>query len=66
MEMSRLGKRIFAYRVKHNISQREMADRLGVYLNLVYRLEHGNSCHKRTAYRLSAKMDELERSDCNV
>lgn len=66
MEMSWLGKRIFAYRVKHNISQREMADRLGTYLNQIWRLEQGRGVHSRNEKRLSDRLDKLERSERNV
>lgn len=66
MEMSRLGKRIFDYRVKYNISQREMADRLGTYLNQIWRLEKGRGIHSRNEKRLTDRLDELERNERNV
>lgn len=62
-EVTRLGKRVFAYRVNHRISQREMAEMLGTYTNMIWRLESGHKAHKATEYRLMAKLDELERSE---
>lgn len=62
MERTRLGQRIFEYRAKHRISQSDMACELGVYLNLVWRLENGKKVHKATEHRLMARLDELERS----
>lgn len=64
--MTALGQRIFDYRVKHNISQREMADKLGTHLNQIWRLERGRGVHSRSEKRLTDKLDELERSECNV
>ena len=66
MEMTRLGKRIFEYRARHNISQLKMAELLGVYTNMIWRVESGKRVHKRTEYRLMAKLDELERSGGNA
>ena len=66
MEMTRLGKRIFEYRARHGISQTKMAELLGVYKNMIWRIESGKRPHKATEYRLMAKLDELERSECNV
>ena len=63
---NRLSRRIFAYRSRHNISQSKMAELLGVYTNMIWRLESGRRIHMRTAYHLMAKLDELERSDSNV
>lgn len=64
--MTILGQRIFDYRVRHDISQREMADRLGTHLNQIWRLEKGRGVHSRNEKRLTDRLDELERRECNV
>lgn len=64
--MTKLGQRILEYRAANHISQREMAQLLGTYINMIWRLESGKRPHKATEYRLAAKLDELERSEGNV
>ena len=43
MDFSNIGKRIQATRMEHKISQKEMADILGISMNYISRLENGKT-----------------------
>lgn len=61
MERTELGKRILRYRAKHRLTQKQMAEVLGVGKHVVFNCE--NAVHKPHAANqimLEEKMDELE------
>lgn len=53
-----IGKRILQYRAKHNLSQLDMSERLGVSRELVNKLENGKL---KPSKMILVKMDLLEK-----
>lgn len=49
------------YRAKHNLTQQQMADLLGVHCNMIHRYEKGGvNPHKVKIIQLEQKMNDLE------
>lgn len=56
-----IGEKILMYRAKHNLTQQQMADLLGVHCNMIHRYEKGGvNPHKVKVIQLEQKMKELE------
>ena len=55
-----IGKRIIQYRAKHNLSQLDMAEKLGVSRELVNKLENGKL---KPSKIILVKMDLLEKGE---
>lgn len=56
-----LGRKMLEFRVKHNLTQKQLADILGVVINTVYRTENSKTePTKRNAIAFENKMKEWE------
>ena len=56
-----VGERMLHYRAKHDLSQKKLAELLGVGVQIVYRAESEKyKMHRVNEIKLMNKMDELE------
>ena len=55
-----IGKRIARYRIDGNLSQKELADKAGIGLVTLIRLESGESINTRTLYKVLKALSVLE------
>ena len=53
-----LGKEILRYRAKHNLTQTELADKLGVALITIHRAEKNGTCGKLTRIKFEELLKE--------
>jgi transcriptional regulator with XRE-family HTH domain len=59
-----LSDRMLAYRGKHKLTQQAFAKKINESAGVVFRFEKNDkNHHKANIARMTAKMDELERSD---
>ena len=59
-----LGERMLIYRANHDLTQTELANLLGTYSDMIYRIENGKyNTRKTTEIRLSQKLTKLEEAD---
>lgn len=59
-----LGERMLNYRANHDLTQKQLAELLGTYRDMVYRIENGKyNTRKTTEIRLSQKLTKLEEAD---
>ena len=55
-----LGKEILRYRAKHNMSQTELANKIGVSLITIHRAEKYGECGKLTRMKIEELLKEDE------
>lgn len=61
-----LSERLVRYRAKHNLTQKQLGDLMGESVGVIHRFENpGAGHHKRNTLRLEAKLNFLERNDCD-
>lgn len=59
-----LSDRMLAYRGKHKLTQKDLANKIEEPAGLIFRFEKNDkNHHKANIARLTAKMDKLERID---
>lgn len=56
-----IGERLLQYRAKHNLTQKQLADLIGVNNTIIHRYEKGMvKPHKIKEIQISEKLNELE------
>lgn len=58
-----IGERMLQYRGENELTQKQLAEMLGIGAHIVYRAEAGLGMHKARMVSLNKKMDELEKEN---